>query len=174
MWGYLNPSSIGGGLAFVISPDDETVRLASGYLGLVSEIGTTLGFVSVEFDTLMDIEFKDINGNHVGLDFNSMVSSQVGDLGLVGVELKSGDLGSTKVHSIEGWSFSSSFNSSSASPLPSTPFGYGLSLPPPTSAFFNPTANGAPPSLDSLTPSSYVSSSPQKCEKIRSSSSCHN
>ncbi|KAF9590970.1 hypothetical protein IFM89_000515 [Coptis chinensis] len=224
----LNPSSIGGGLAFVISPDDQTVGLAGGYLGLVSEIGTTSpGFVSVEFDTLMDIEFKDINGNHVGLDLNSMVSSQAGDLGLVGVELKSGDLvsawidydgvsrvfnvsvsysnrrpvepllsfdldldryvndfmfvgfsgstqGSTEVHSIEAWSFSSSFNSPSASPLPSTPFGYGLSLPPPTSAFFNPTANAAPPALDSLAPSGSVSSSPQKREKISSSSSCHN
>jgi len=46
----------------------------------------------VEFDTLMDVEFKDINGNHVGVDLNSVVSSEVGDLANVGVDLKSGDL----------------------------------------------------------------------------------
>ena len=39
----------------------------------------------VEFDTLMNVELKDINGNHVELDLNSMVSSQVSDLGAVGV-----------------------------------------------------------------------------------------
>ncbi|XP_057442047.1 L-type lectin-domain containing receptor kinase VIII.1 [Lotus japonicus] len=81
----LNPSSIGGGLAFVITPDDETVGDAGGYLGLAA------GFIAVEFDTLMDVEFKDINGNHVGVDLNSVVSSQAGDLDSIGIDLKSGD-----------------------------------------------------------------------------------
>uniref|UniRef100_A0A0R0L0T5 non-specific serine/threonine protein kinase n=1 Tax=Glycine max TaxID=3847 RepID=A0A0R0L0T5_SOYBN len=84
----LNPSSIGGGLAFVLSPDDDTIGDAGGFLGL----GGGGGFIAVEFDTLMDVEFKDINGNHVGVDLNSVVSSEVGDLANVGVDLKSGDL----------------------------------------------------------------------------------
>lgn len=87
----LNPSSIGGGLAFVISPDDDTVGSAGGALGLLEDGEIATGFVAVEFDTLMDVEFKDINGNHVGLDLNSVVSSQVGDLTTINVDLKSGD-----------------------------------------------------------------------------------
>ncbi|PPD70808.1 hypothetical protein GOBAR_DD32307 [Gossypium barbadense] len=185
----LNPSSIGGGLAFVISPDGDFIGAGGGSLGLLDDKGRASGFVAVEFDTLMDVEFDDFNGNHVGLDLNSMVSSQVGDLGALDVDLKSGDLvnswveydassgifnisvsystlkpkepmlsfpldldhyvndfmyvgfsgstqGSTEVHSIEWWSFSSSFNSTSP--------------PPPTATLMNPTANivkSKPPSL---------------------------
>ncbi|KAK7321466.1 hypothetical protein VNO77_32136 [Canavalia gladiata] len=87
----LNPSSIGGGLAFVLSPDDETLGDAGGFLGLAESDGSG-GFIAVEFDTLMDVEFKDINGNHVGVDLNGVVSSEVSDLGNVGIDLKSGDL----------------------------------------------------------------------------------
>ncbi|CAN1775743.1 L-type lectin-domain containing receptor kinase VIII.1 [Linum perenne] len=88
----LNPSSIGGGLAFLISPVPDAIGAAGGCLGLFSADGLAAGFVAVEFDTLMDVEFKDINGNHVGLDLNSMVSSQVGDLEAVDIDLKSGNL----------------------------------------------------------------------------------
>ncbi|CAI0437735.1 unnamed protein product [Linum tenue] len=88
----LNPSSIGGGLAFLISPVPDSIGAAGGCLGLFSGDGLAAGFVAVEFDTLMDVEFKDINGNHVGLDLNSMVSSQSGDLDSVDIDLKSGDL----------------------------------------------------------------------------------
>ncbi|KAL1348547.1 hypothetical protein AAHE18_07G086900 [Arachis hypogaea] len=84
----LNPSSIGGGLAFVLSPDDDSLGDAGGSLGLAA---TATKFVAVEFDTLMDAEFKDINGNHVGVDLNSMVSAKVFDLGFINVDLKSGD-----------------------------------------------------------------------------------
>ncbi|KAL6585384.1 L-type lectin-domain containing receptor kinase VIII.1 [Orobanche minor] len=89
----LNPSSIGGGLAFVISTDDKYVGGAGGYLGVTDANGAAArnGVVAVEFDTLMDIEFEDINGNHVGLDLNSMISVEVGDMGTVDVDLKSGD-----------------------------------------------------------------------------------
>ncbi|XP_015931623.1 L-type lectin-domain containing receptor kinase VIII.1 [Arachis duranensis] len=84
----LNPSSIGGGLAFVLSPDDDSLGDAGGSLGLAA---AATKFVAVEFDTLMDAEFKDINGNHVGVDLNSMVSAKVFDLGFINVDLKSGD-----------------------------------------------------------------------------------
>ncbi|XVE96738.1 hypothetical protein REPUB_Repub02eG0248500 [Reevesia pubescens] len=185
----LNPSSIGGGLAFVIAPDGDFVGAGGGSLGLLDDKGQALGFVAVEFDTLMDVEFKDINGNHVGLDLNSVVSSQVGDLGALDIDLTSGNLvnswieydasfgvfnisisysnlkpnepmlsvslnldqyvndlmyvgfsgstqGSTEVHSIEWWSFSSSFEPNSGSGSGST-----SSPPPPTASLMNPTAN---------------------------------
>ncbi|XAR69053.1 Non-specific serine/threonine protein kinase [Bertholletia excelsa] len=219
----LNPSSIGGGLAFVISPDDEAIGDAGGYLGVMGQKGGPNSVVAVEFDTLMDVEFKDINGNHVGLDLNSMVSTQVGDLGTLGVDLKSGDLvnswieysgstrelsvwvsysnlkpkepifstpldldqyvsdfmyvgfagstqGSTEIHSVEWWSFSSSFDSKSnseSSPPTSTP-----PPPPPTTTLMNPTANSVtppPPSPISPSPSassttaSHNSETPRKC-----------
>ncbi|KAF8396619.1 hypothetical protein HHK36_018243 [Tetracentron sinense] len=226
----LNPTSIGGGLAFLISPDDETVGEAGGFLGLVNGKGSLSGFVAIEFDTLMDVEFKDINGNHVGLDLNSMVSTQVGDLGDVGVDLQSGDLvnawieydgstqvinvsvsysnvqpeepllsfnvdldefvedfmfvgfsgstqGSTEIHSIEWWSFSSSFDV--VSPPESSP-------PAPTASSMAPTAvpSPPPPTASSLTPTVISSSQPppssapsgsasQTPEKNSRSSSCH-
>nr|KYP75987.1 Lectin-domain containing receptor kinase A4.2 [Cajanus cajan] len=165
----LNPSSVGGGLAFVISPDASAVGGAGGFLGL----GGSGACVAVEFDTLMDVEFVDINGNHVGLDLNSVVSTQVSDLGELGVDLKSGDTvnawidydgntkvlrvwvsysnvkpevpilkadldvglyfkdfmyvgfsgstqGSTEVHSVEWWSFNSSFDPAAAAAPAST------------------------------------------------------
>nr|XP_043639422.1 L-type lectin-domain containing receptor kinase VIII.2-like [Erigeron canadensis] len=82
----LNPNSIGGGFAFVISPDDRSVGAADGFLGIPA------GSVAVEFDTVKDMEFKDINGNHVGLDVNSMVSLRATNLDLVNVDIKSGKL----------------------------------------------------------------------------------
>ncbi|KAK7387356.1 hypothetical protein VNO78_28096 [Psophocarpus tetragonolobus] len=171
----LNPSSVGGGLAFVISPDSSAVGDPGGFLGLqTSAASTGGGFIAVEFDTLMDVEFNDINGNHVGLDLNSVVSTQVSDLGILGVDLKSGDSvnawieydgdvkglrvwvsysnvrpkdpilkvdldvglyvnefmyvgfsgstqGSTEVHSVEWWSFNSSFDSAAAPAATSAP-----------------------------------------------------
>ncbi|KAK8651214.1 hypothetical protein V6N13_140826 [Hibiscus sabdariffa] len=213
----LNPSSIGGGLAFVISPDSEFVGAAGGTLGLLDEKGQGLGFVAVEFDTLMDVELKDINGNHVGLDLNSVVSSQVGDLGGLDIDLKSGDLvnswieydalsnafnvsisysnlkpkepilsstlnldqyvndfmyvgfsgstqGSTEVHNIEWWSFSSSFLSNSGSTASQPP--------PPTSTLMNPAANTAISPPPSLAPSGSDSTS--ATQQKSSKSSCHN
>lgn len=214
----LNPSSIGGGLAFILSPDDETVGDSGGYIGLLNEKGDQNGVVAVEFDTLMDVEFKDINGNHVGLDLNSMISSQVADLEDI-VELKGGDLinawiefdgetqsfnvsvsysnlkpkepllsfnldlnryvndfmfvgfsgstqGSTEIHSIEWWSFSSSI---SVAP----PFSSSAPPPPSTASFMTPTANSISPPPPSLAPSESepISQTPQKSSK---SSSCHN
>ncbi|OIW14142.1 hypothetical protein TanjilG_21282 [Lupinus angustifolius] len=185
----LNPSSIGGGLAFLISSDDNTLGDPNGALGLA---GAGDNFFAVEFDTLMDVGFNDINGNHVGIDENSVVSDKVSDLGTIGIDLKSGDAinawvefngitkvlqvwvsysnvkpkdpilktdidlgrilneimyvgfsgstqGSTEVHTVQWWSFTSTFDS--------------LSPPPPTvTTFMNPTtttATSAPPPEES-------------------------
>ncbi|CAM8967806.1 unnamed protein product [Rhodiola kirilowii] len=197
----LNPSSIGGGLAFVITPDDESVGGAGGLLGLVAGGGAS-EFVAVEFDTLMDVEFKDVNGNHVGIDVNSMVSKQTADLGVSGIDLKSGNLinawvefdgvsqmlnvsvsysnlkpkfpilfheldlsrhlsdfvfvgfsgstqGSTEMHSIEWWSFTSSFESNHDGSV-SAPSPPAAELVVPSAYFFNSTATPpSPPPADS-------------------------
>ncbi|KAJ8484656.1 hypothetical protein OPV22_017141 [Ensete ventricosum] len=92
----LNPSSIGGGLAFLLAPDDTSIGDAGGFLGLVNATASAApgraSVVAVEFDTRMDVEFGDINGNHVGVDLGSLVSAQVADLDSAGIDLKSGDL----------------------------------------------------------------------------------
>ncbi|ESQ45150.1 hypothetical protein EUTSA_v10010158mg [Eutrema salsugineum] len=216
----VNPSSIGGGLAFVISPDGNSIGAAGGSLGLLAPAGSK--FVAVEFDTLMDVDFKDINSNHVGFDVNGVVSSVSGDLGTVDIDLKSGNTvnswieydgssrvfnvsvsysnlkpkspflsfpldldryvndfmfvgfsgstqGSTEIHSIEWWSFSSSFGSGPGS-------GSGSS--PPTTSLVNPKANSAnsPPPLASQPSSSAspISSQSKALPSSSSSSSCHN
>ncbi|GFP83758.1 L-type lectin-domain containing receptor kinase viii.1 [Phtheirospermum japonicum] len=222
----LNPSSIGGGLAFVISPDDEYVGDAGGFMGIADAKGGQSGVVAVEFDTLMDVEFEDINGNHVGLDLNSMVSTRVTDLDTTGVDLKSGDLvnswidysgstrvikvyvsysnlkpkepvlvstfnlsdyivddfmfvgfsgstqGSTEIHSIEWWSFTSSFDES-PSPSPASPSGTLPPPPPPTANLMNPTAdivNAPPPSSPPVADNTNTTSHEAKS----SSGKCHN
>ncbi|KAL3825921.1 hypothetical protein ACJIZ3_021950 [Penstemon smallii] len=204
-----NPSSIGGGLAFVISPDDEFVGDAGGFLGMMDGKGTQIDVVAVEFDTLMDVEFKDINGNHVGLDLNSMISSRVSDLDTIGVDLKSGDLvnswvdysgptriikvyvsysnlkpkdpiisstfdlnefivndfmfvgfsgstqGSTEIHSIDWWSFTSSFDEENSASL------------------MNPTAEIVNPPPPSLGPESSNTNTTSFVEKSNNGK-CHN
>ncbi|MCL7022293.1 hypothetical protein MKW94_019161 [Papaver nudicaule] len=201
----LNPSSVGGGLAFIISSDSQTTGESGGFLGLDT---SEKGFVGVEFDTLMDLQFEDINGNHVGLDLNSLISAKVVDLDTIEIDLKSGnsvnswidydgptkvlnvsvsysnlrpkqplfsfrvDLnrfvkdymyvgfsgstqGSTEVHNIEWWSFSSSFgetfSESAVAPSPTAGNDIGPSA-------VNLT-NSSAPSSASVAPGGSVSSS---------------
>ncbi|NP_001148116.2 L-type lectin-domain containing receptor kinase VIII.2 precursor [Zea mays] len=84
----LNPSSVGGGLAFVLATDGATLGDAGAYIG----VSVATDAAAVEFDTLMDVQFGDPNGNHVGLDLGSMVSAAAADLGGddAGVDLASG------------------------------------------------------------------------------------
>lgn len=68
----------GHGLAFVISPKkDFSKAYATQYLGLLSY--ETNGnpkndLFAVEFDTVRDLNFKDISDNHVGIDVNDLTS----------------------------------------------------------------------------------------------------
>ncbi|XP_073044458.1 L-type lectin-domain containing receptor kinase S.4-like [Primulina eburnea] len=70
----------GHGMAFTIAPSKELVTaLPSQYLGLMnsSDVGNFSNHVfAVEFDTVQDFEFGDINDNHVGIDINSLVSNK--------------------------------------------------------------------------------------------------
>lgn len=74
------PKLGGHGLVFTISPDKElTGALPSQYLGLLNTTnnGNFSNHVfAVEFDTVRDFEFTDINDNHVGIDINSLVSNK--------------------------------------------------------------------------------------------------
>ncbi|KAL6864728.1 hypothetical protein ACP4OV_015879 [Aristida adscensionis] len=82
----LNPSSVGGGLAFVVATDDAALGDAGAFIG----VDVAADAAAVEFDTLEDFQFGDVNGNHVGLDLGSMVSAAAADLAAAGVELTSG------------------------------------------------------------------------------------
>lgn len=75
------PKLGGHGLAFTITPSKDFVKFAlpSQYLGLLN--ATNLGnfsnhLLAVEFDTVQDFEFGDINDNHVGININSLVSNK--------------------------------------------------------------------------------------------------
>ncbi|TQD90718.1 hypothetical protein C1H46_023721 [Malus baccata] len=73
-----HPKLGGHGMAFTIAPSKDLNSLPSQYLGLLN--GTDVGKFSthifaVEFDTVQDFEFGDINDNHVGIDINSLKSN---------------------------------------------------------------------------------------------------
>ncbi|KAM0821368.1 hypothetical protein ACQ4PT_072277 [Festuca glaucescens] len=83
----------GHGFAFVAAPDPRiSGALPSQYLGLLSaaDLGNATNHVfAVEFDTVQDFEFGDINDNHIGVDLNSLVSNA--SASAAPVNLKSGD-----------------------------------------------------------------------------------
>ncbi|XP_059655607.1 L-type lectin-domain containing receptor kinase V.9-like [Cornus florida] len=68
----------GPGMAFVIAPSNEIPgALPYQYLGLFnkSNYGNPSNhIVAIEFDTKQNMEFNDINDNHVGIDINSLAS----------------------------------------------------------------------------------------------------
>ncbi|GFP86369.1 L-type lectin-domain containing receptor kinase s.4 [Phtheirospermum japonicum] len=69
----------GHGFAFTLSKSkDLTEALPSQYLGLLSadNFGNISNHVfAVEFDTVKDFDFGDINDNHVGIDMDSLISN---------------------------------------------------------------------------------------------------
>ncbi|KAH9766902.1 L-type lectin-domain containing receptor kinase S.4 [Citrus sinensis] len=73
------PALGGHGFAFTISTSKELPgTLPSQYLGLLnsSDLGNLTNHIfAVEFDTVKDFEFGDINDNHVGIDINSLRSN---------------------------------------------------------------------------------------------------
>nr|XP_043620800.1 L-type lectin-domain containing receptor kinase VIII.2-like [Erigeron canadensis] len=87
-----NDSRNGDGLAFVVFSDGYPVDLLDdkGPFGL-SVKGENFKFLSVEFDTLMDAKYGDMNGNHVGIDVSSFVSLKVTNLSNYDLGLSSGN-----------------------------------------------------------------------------------
>lgn len=76
---YPEISAISGhGIVFVISPSTDFSHGVPGkYFGLFNSSSNTLTsnhIFAVELDTIQDIEFKDIDSNHVGIDVNNLQS----------------------------------------------------------------------------------------------------
>ncbi|KAK8527093.1 hypothetical protein V6N12_054319 [Hibiscus sabdariffa] len=89
----LNPGSFGDGLTFFLSPDNQILGSPGGYLGLVNSSQPNQNkFLAVEFDTKLDTEFDDPNGNHVGLDIDELDSIVTADPVLQNIDLRSGNL----------------------------------------------------------------------------------
>ncbi|CAM0145358.1 unnamed protein product [Urochloa decumbens] len=70
------------GLAFFVSPDKEllSTALPGQFLGLLNTTDNGGGsrnaahIFAVEFDTILNADFHDVNSNHVGIDVNSLRS----------------------------------------------------------------------------------------------------
>eukprot|EP00250_Pteridium_aquilinum_P020298 c24775_g1_i2 orf=200-2239(-) len=75
----LMPTLGGHGMAFVMSPTPGSGGVfPSQYLGMLNNSinGNASNHIfGVEFDTVQDLEFEDINDNHVGINLNSMIST---------------------------------------------------------------------------------------------------
>ncbi|RLN28635.1 L-type lectin-domain containing receptor kinase S.4-like [Panicum miliaceum] len=69
----------GHGLAFVVSPSTAlpgaSPEIYLGVLGPATNGRAANHVLAVEFDTVLDLEMDDINGNHVGVDVNSLFSN---------------------------------------------------------------------------------------------------
>lgn len=73
------PDLNGHGIAFTISPTkDLSNAFANDYIGLFNDTNNgnlTNHIIAVELDTIYSSEFGDIDDNHVGIDVNSLISS---------------------------------------------------------------------------------------------------
>ncbi|CAN6228556.1 unnamed protein product [Urochloa humidicola] len=69
----------GHGLAFVVAPSTAlpgaSPEIYLGVLGPSTNGKVSNHVLAVEFDTVLDLEMNDINGNHVGVDVNSLFSN---------------------------------------------------------------------------------------------------
>lgn len=81
----------GDGLAFVVFSDGFPVDSFDDNGSFGFSNGDNFKFLSVEFDTLMDDRYGDMNGNHVGIDLSSFVSMKVTNLSSVNLGLNSGN-----------------------------------------------------------------------------------
>lgn len=80
----------GDGIAFVIFPSGGKLSQVfdQGYFGFSDTIDPQ--FVAVEYDTRKDDNVGDLNGNHVGVDVGSFVSSDTSDVSSIGLLLNGG------------------------------------------------------------------------------------
>lgn len=122
----------GHGMAFVIlRTTDPAGALPNQYFGLVNQNNNgnfSNHLFAIEFDTVQDLELKDINDNHVGIDVNGLISKHSAPAGyfvpgnstMKPIDLKGG-------HVIQAWidydSIAKEINVSlsQASSKPSTP-----------------------------------------------------
>lgn len=85
--------SSGDGIAFLITPNANSFSASKGYMGLPEPTLTArASFFAVEFDTSFDPSLGDVNGNHIGIDVNTVASIASIDSVSRGIDLKSGRL----------------------------------------------------------------------------------
>ncbi|CAI9760814.1 unnamed protein product [Fraxinus pennsylvanica] len=81
-------SEKGDGLAFIIVPASFPLNVFDGCsMGLLGD--RKLRFLAVEFDTFKDEKYGDVNGNHVGVDIDSLVSVKVSNVSSINFVLNS-------------------------------------------------------------------------------------
>ncbi|XP_064937955.1 L-type lectin-domain containing receptor kinase S.4-like [Musa acuminata AAA Group] len=101
------PKLGGHGFAFTIAPSKELPGAQpSQYLGLMnsSDIGNATNHVfAVEFDTVQDFEFLDINDNHVGIDINNLASNRSAAVAYFGSDGAKNDLNLKGGHTVQAW-----------------------------------------------------------------------
>ncbi|CAN1130275.1 L-type lectin-domain containing receptor kinase S.6 [Linum perenne] len=80
------------GLAFLITSSPDSFSLSDGFMGLPGPaLNPRDSFVAIEFDTNYDSSLQDpTNGDHVGVDVNTIVSSAEASVSSGGLDLKSG------------------------------------------------------------------------------------
>jgi Legume lectin domain len=97
----------GHGLAFTVAPSMEFKgALPSQYLGLLnsSDLGNrTNHLFAVEFDTVQDFEFNDINDNHVGINLNSVISNASANASYYGDDGSKMDIVLKSGNTIQAW-----------------------------------------------------------------------
>ncbi|OVA15592.1 Protein kinase domain [Macleaya cordata] len=97
----------GHGLAFTISPTkDFSGAHPSQYLGLLnaSDDGSFSNhLVAVEFDTVQDFEFRDINDNHIGIDIDGMISNASVSAAYFADDSTQNDLNLKSGNTIKAW-----------------------------------------------------------------------
>lgn len=83
-------SEKGDGLAFAMAPVGYPANVFDGgSFGLL--VGSKLKFLAVEFDTLKDDKYGDMNSNHIGVDVDSLVSVRVRNISSVNLTLNGGE-----------------------------------------------------------------------------------
>ncbi|KAL1823487.1 hypothetical protein ACET3Z_010265 [Daucus carota] len=82
---------LGDGIAFFITSNSGFFSVSNGYMGLPNEVSDPQdSYIAVEFDTYYDSSLGDINGNHIGIDANTILSLDSVDVTSLGFDLKSG------------------------------------------------------------------------------------
>lgn len=84
----------GDGLAFSMVPIGFPVDLFDGSSFGLFPRGlekSNFSFFAIEFDTKMNVKYGDLNGNHVGIDINNLVSVKVSNASSIKLVLNSGE-----------------------------------------------------------------------------------
>lgn len=81
----------GDGFTFLITSNGASYSHSDGHMGLPESAKNTQdSYIAVEFDTSFNPALQDINGNHIGIDVNKVISFASVDALSKGIDLKSG------------------------------------------------------------------------------------